>query len=249
MKLYRTFPVLTIDDGDAVKTRKFHDPVYIGDPVNTVRLWSEMCVDEIVCLDITEQRRPLSERIETISAIVNEAFVPVSFGGGIDSFDSADRIIGLGIEKVVLGWAGASTRELLDAIASRHGAQAVSCCIDYSGDSSTRRELAKRGKAVVLRAEVSSIVRSLSFGGVGEVILQCVDRDGQFSGYDIELAKSISSESPVPVVLLGGAGSSGDFDSAHKIGCSAAAGSLYVFRGKSSQVLIGNPVFDDRNNG
>jgi cyclase len=241
----RVFPVLSISEGAAVKTRRFNSPIYIGDPVNTVRLWSEMCVDEIVCLDISENREPLAERIADVSAIVEEAFVPLSYGGGIESVSSAARLFRLGIEKVVLGWSGRKTLSLVESIAARYGSQAVSCCLDYSSDVRTIRNMERRGKTVVPAKQVPPVVGVLSRSGVGEIIIQCVDRDGQRCGYDLELASIMTKVTTTPLVVLGGAGDSLDVVAAHSSGCSAAAGSLFVFRGRSDQVLIGNPFLDN----
>lgn len=244
MNSQRVISFLTIDNGSAVKTRRFESPTYIGDPVNTVRLWSEMCVDEIACVDISERRAPVSERTNEISAMVDEAFVPLSIGGGIASLYDAESLFGLGIEKVILGWSASRTLSLADAIATRYGSQAVSCCIDYTYVGTQIVTLGNRGKEVVEAREVAKIVRSLSASGIGEFIVQCVDRDGEFCGYDLQLAAEVFREAKSPVVVLGGCGDVGDVTNAHRIGCAAAAASVFVFRGKTRQVLIGNPFRD-----
>lgn len=236
----RIFPVLTIDSGLAVKTSKFSSPRYIGDPINTVRLWSALCVDEIVCLDISQDRRTLEERLDEIAGIVNESFVPLAFGGGVKSLDNAESLFQLGIEKVVIGWHGSNTVSLLENIAAQFGSQAVSCCIDYSYFASKlKRTLAS--KNIVDALEVNSILHELSQSKVGEIIVQCVDRDGQMNGFDLLKASEIRPLVSVPLVLLGGGGDLKDVSEVHKLGCAAACGSMFMFRGKSAQVLIGNP--------
>lgn len=241
----RVFPVLTLCDGDAVKTRRFSSPIYLGDPVNTVRLWSDMCVDEIVCLDISRNRQPLDQIVDELSGIVNEAFVPLSFGGGIKSCAAAKRIFDLGIEKVIVGWEGSNSLELLEEIAGQFGSQAVSCCIDYSYSDLALDNLQAQGKTHVVHAvTVPAIVNQVSNARVGEIVVQCVDRDGELSGYDLELAMKIRGAVSVPLVLLGGAGNVSDVQAVHNLGCSAAASSLYSLRGKSREVLIGNPFLD-----
>lgn len=241
----RVFPVLTICDGVAVKTRKFSSSIYLGDPVNTVRLWSEMCVDEIVCLDISEYRQTADQNLKGISAIVNESFVPLSYGGGIKSVAFAEKLFGLGIEKVVIGWEGPDSLLLIEEIALQFGNQAVACCIDYSYSDFAINSLQIRGKRVVVRADkVLDVVSQLSYARAGEIIVQCVDRDGEQCGYDLQILSEIQGAVSTPLVLLGGAGSLSDVHAVHELGISAAASSLYVLRGKSYQVLIGNPFLD-----
>lgn len=233
--------MLTIDDGVAVRTKRFRPSIYIGDPGNAVRLWSDMCVDEIVCLDISERRSPIKERIDGIAAIVEEAFVPVSYGGGIDTVESARMLFDLGIEKIVLGWQGPESLSLLESVASRYGGQAVCCCIDYSRSASEIATLISRGKYVIGADHVSDIVQVVGNSDVGEVIIQCVDRDGTMSGFDMAIVSPELASVRIPLVMLGGAGRPEDVHAIHRLGLSAAAGSLYCLRGMTSQVLIGNP--------
>lgn len=241
MSLNRVFPVLTVLNGDAVKTRQFESPIYLGDPVNTVRLWSDLCVDEIVYLDISEVREPLSHRLALLTSIAEEAFVPLSVGGGVTSEGDAACLFSLGIEKVVIGWSGVQTLSLVSTLAVRFGSQAISVCVDYSYFNSTIKSLERRGKFVIPSSQLNSTLATLVSAGAGEIIVQCVDRDGMLDGFDSEQLSQLVSLVSVPLVLLGGDGNVEHVKQAHQLGFAAAAGRLFSFSGSSDQVLIGNP--------
>jgi cyclase len=217
----------------------------VGDPVNTVRLWSEFCVDEIVCLDISETREKLSSRLTQITAIIEEAFVPVAFGGGIDSLEQAHRLFDLGIEKVVIGWEDLATGELVDTVAAHYGSQAVACCLDYSYSWELCDWTKNRRKRVLHVTELYSAITAMGRTNVGEIILQCVDREGEMNGLDLAVASEVHESVDVPLVLLGGVGSVEHIKSAHRVGCSAGAGSLFTFRTNTRQVLLGNPLLNE----
>lgn len=206
-------------------------------------MWSELCVDEIMCLDISERRASMAERIRDIASIVEEAFVPLSYGGGVDTVESAEMLLQLGIEKIVIGWEGTDSLELIASVASRYGSQAVCCCVDYSRSSSEIAELSARGKYVIGAEHVSEVVRVIGSSGAGEVVVQCVNRDGTMSGFDRAIVGPELASTVIPVVILGGIGGVEDVNEIHGLGFSAAAGSLFCLRGRTSQVLIGNPFF------
>jgi cyclase len=235
-----------MDEGQLSKTTKFADPRYVGDPVNTVRLFSEKGADEIVLLDVGAGPAGRPPDMATLSALAAEAFMPLAYGGGIGTVDQAQAVLDLGIEKVVLGRGAVESPELLAGIAERSGAQSVVACIDYASRSLGRgqRVVTRRGRE---RHDVDPVTqaRRCVDAGAGEVLLQSVERDGTQAGYDLETIRAVSDAVPVPVIACGGAGSLEDLQQAVAAGASAVAvGSMFTFHGRHRAVLITYPTED-----
>ena len=239
----RFIPVMLIEQRQAVKTQQFKNPTYIGDPVNTTRIFSEKGVDELIVLDITatQKREPLD--VSFISRIAEEAFMPFSYGGGIKTLNDAQRLFEVGIEKVILGWTGEETLELMNEIAHVFGVQAISVCVDVSSATKVVKKNKKDGKHIELRSDAAVVVQRIQNSGSGEIILQNVDFDGMMTGMDIELITQICESARVPVVALGGAGSIDHMAEAVVSGASAvASGSAFVFHDAERAVLINYPT-------
>jgi cyclase len=241
----RVIPILLIDrDARLVKTVRFSARTYIGDPINAVRIFNQKEVDELILLDIDAARERRKPAYATIESIVSEAFMPVAYGGGIRTADEIGRLLRLGIEKVVLSTAAFERPALVTEAAERHGNQAIAVCLPVKrGLLGHYRVKTKSGcEEIGLSPEVaaSSVVER----GAGELIIYSIDRDGTFQGYDLALLKRVSEAVRVPVVACGGAASIEDFKRAvvHG-GCQAvAAGSMFVYQGKTRGVLITYPT-------
>lgn len=243
LSLSRVIPVLLIDKGKLVKTTKFKNPNYIGDPVNAVKIFNDKEVDEVVLLDITatkEQREPDYDKIEEICS---EAFMPFAYGGGINSLDQVDRLFQLGIEKVVLNSTLNSNLGLVKQISEKYGAQSVVASIDVKKSLFGRYTAYSHSGQKKIKQPIQNYLQSILDAGVGEVFLNSIDRDGTFSGYDLELIGQFSKIAAVPIVACGGARSLDDFKWAINSGASAvAAGSLFVYRGVQKGILINYPT-------
>jgi imidazole glycerol-phosphate synthase subunit HisF len=241
----RIMPVLLMQgDGLLYKTQKFRNPKYVGDPRIAVKIFNDKGADEIVLLDITagaEKRRPNFKLIEEIAS---EAFMPMAYGGGIASFEDAKNIFSLGIEKVVLNSIAFEKPGLLTQIAEFSGIQSVVCSID------ARKDIFGRWRAFALAGRQKTSVdpvahaRSMEAAGAGEILINAIDRDGTFQGYDAELCQMIAEAVSVPVIACGGAGKIRDCVSIiRETGVSAAAaGSIFVFQGPHRAVLIKFPT-------
>jgi len=237
----RIIPVLLLDGRRLVKTRRFTEPRYVGDPVNAVRIFNIKEVDELVILDLkaASDARP---DFALIREIASEAFMPVTYGGGVRTIEDMARLFDLGIEKVSLGYAAVKTPELLTAAAQRFGRQSIVVCIDVKRRFLGRCGVAtNRGRDLGDR-EPEAFARVCVAAGAGEIFIQSIDRDGTRKGYDLDLISRVLAAVDVPVVACGGAGSLEDLRSVIQIGASgAAAGSLFVFHGKLEAVLISYP--------
>ncbi len=240
----RVIPCLLIKGNGLVKTKKFKDPVYVGDPVNAMRIFSEKEVDEIVVLDIDASREGREPNYELIAEMAGEAFMPMAYGGGIQCLDQVQRLIRLGIEKVVINTAAFSSMEFIRAAADIFGSQAIVGSVDVKRNLLGGYRIVAKSATLDTKAPLEDHVQRLISAGVGEILLNSVDRDGMMNGYDLDLIRSITSKVNVPVVACGGAGSVEHLSQAvHEAGASAvAAGSMFVFFGKHRAVLINYPA-------
>jgi cyclase len=240
----RLIPVLLLnEDGVLVKTVKFGSPRYIGDPINAIRIFNDKGVDELFVLDIAAARWRIRPRFELIRDMASEAFMPVGYGGGLETIEDVKTVLRLGLEKVVFSTAAFKNPLLIEEAAERFGSQAVVVSVDY-------RQSMFRGP----RVAVQSGTRLLPFGpdeaaaravrsGAGEILLMSIDRDGTKQGYDIDTVRRIASAVPVPVVACGGAGSLQHVRDVLLQGraSAAAGGSIFVYYGRRSAVLINVP--------
>lgn len=240
----RIIPCLLLRNQGLVKTRKFKDPVYVGDPINAVRIFSEKEVDELVILDIDASREAREPNYELVAEIAGECFMPVGYGGGIKTLAQVRKLIRCGIEKVVINSAAVESTVVISEAAAVFGNQAVVGAIDVRRTFlGGYRVFAKSGtQETKLRPEDHAT--ALVAAGAGEIFLNNIDCDGQMQGYDIELIKRVSASVNVPVVACGGAGTLDHMREAmSESGASAvAAGSMFVFHGKHRAVLISYPT-------
>jgi cyclase len=238
----RIIPCLTMQHMDMVKTIHFKNPRYIGDPVNSVRIFNNKDVDEMCILDITatiERREP---DFGFLHEIASEAFMPLGYGGGIKTLSQAKEIFRIGYEKVVLNSLIFDDPEEVKRIVDFAGSQSVVASIDYKRDLFgkcgviTHCGRNKTGKAV------DEAIRYAEDLGIGEIILTSIDHEGQMEGYDLKVMQKIGRNIQVPVILNGGAGSIDDIAEALKRGADAVAvSSFFVYYGSNRAVLINMP--------
>lgn len=242
MARVRIIPVLLLDKGGVYKTVKFKNPVYIGDPINAVKIFNEKFADEILLLDYTAsaEKRPID--FKKIAEIAGEAFMPMAYGGGIKNFTDAKKVFDAGFEKVVLNTALFSNINVVNEIASVYGAQSVVASIDVKKNILGKSRVFNKAGQAISKKEPADWARELTRAGAGEIIINSVDKDGTWSGYDLPLIQEIAQAVSVPVVACGGASSVDDLRRAIEAGASAvAAGSMFVFQKKGMGVLINFP--------
>lgn len=239
----RVIPVLLLKNGGLYKTVKFKEPRYIGDPINSVRIFNEKEVDELAFIDISATPAGSGPDFDVIEQIAGEAFMPMAYGGGISTFDHVERILGLGFEKVIFNTACFDNPGLLTKTASVYGNQAVLACIDVKRTMLGKYEMYTHSGAKKRAGNLVDHVKAIQSAGAGEFCINSIDRDGTMKGYDIDLIKIVTSASSVPVISLGGAGTVADFQSAVVNGgaSAVAAGSMFVYKGVHRAVLINYP--------
>jgi imidazole glycerol-phosphate synthase subunit HisF len=244
----RIIPVLLLHRNQLYKTVRFGDPKYVGDPRNAVRIFNDLGADELVLLDIDASREKNPPNFELIEEIVSEAFMPVGYGGGIADFESARRILRIGVEKIVLCTAAAANPELIRESSKAFGAQSVVGCIDARKQRFRGYQCFTRSGNQRLPQTPVELANAFVAAGVGEIMINSIDRDGTFEGYDLGLLKEIAASVSVPVIACGGAESYEDLGRVvHEAGASAAAaGSLFVFQRPHRAVLITFPTEAER---
>jgi len=240
----RLIPCLLVQNGGLVKTVNFANHKYVGDPINAVRIFNEKEVDELVVLDIDATIKHAEPDYQLISHLASECRMPLCYGGGVQTVTQIEKIISLGVEKVAVSSAVIENPKLISDAAIRVGSQSLVVVIDVR-----KTGLLCRHEVVTHNGSRRTGLNPVEFAsymaelGAGEIVINSVDRDGEMKGYDLDLVEQVRQKINLPLTVLGGAGSLDDFreliDRFGLIG--AAAGSLFVFKGKYRAVLINYP--------
>lgn len=238
----RIIPVLLLQGSGLVKTTQFKDPRYIGDPINTVRLFNNFAADELIVLDINATRERRTMHFDLIERIGSEAYMPFAVGGGFTTVEQMRKAIRAGAEKVILNSAAVNL-ELIREASQELGSQSVVASIDVKKGWFGGRVVYTVGGTKRCALPLIEYAQRLSAAGVGELIINPIDRDGMMQGYDLELIRSVTESVSLPVIALGGAGNLQDCrDAIVKGGAhAAAAGSLFIYHGARRAVLINYP--------
>jgi cyclase len=247
----RIIPCLLLHKGGLVKTQYFKNSQYVGDAINAVRIFNEKEADELMIFDIDATANNVAPDFELIAKLAAECRMPLCYGGGVTSADQAARIVDMGVEKVAISAAGIANPALLKEIAAVVGRQSVVAVLDVrkrTGLFAKGYEVCIHNGKTALKLEPVSLAKQLQEAGAGEIVINSVDRDGQMQGYDLELATQIKKALKVPVTFLGGAGSLDHLlELVSAVGVvGAAAGSLFVFKGKYRAVLINYPTKEQK---
>jgi cyclase len=238
----RVIPVLLLNGRSLVKTQKFRQPKYIGDPVNAIRIFNDKEVDEIIFLDISASKTGAAPNFDLIKIIASECFMPLTYGGGIAKVEHASRLFEIGAEKVCIQTAALSSPSLVTQIAMRYGSQSVVVSIDIKHDWFGKPRLYKSAVGGLRKDHWIEMIKVLVEAGAGEVVLNSVDRDGTLKGPDLSLIRTAANAIQVPLIALGGVASLADIRAAVDAGASAvAAGSYFVFHGPHKAVLLTYP--------
>jgi cyclase len=241
----RITPCLLVRDGGLVKTVKFGDAKYVGDPINAVKIFNEKEADELVVLDIDATTKTAEPDFKMIARLAVECRMPLCYGGGVKTAQQAKRIIGLGVEKVAVSSAAIENPKLLAEIGDEIGSQSVVVVLDVKKRSFGRgyEVCTHNGRKPTGRDPVSVAAEAKALGA-GEIVVNSIDHDGMMKGYDLDLAKQVRAATRLPMTVLGGAGSLADIgkliEACGVLG--AAAGSLFVFKGTYKAVLINYPA-------
>ena len=238
----RIIPTLLIDDRDLIKTVQFGKRTYLGDPINAVKIFNRKRIDELSILDIGATKNQKEPDYEILKDIASEAFMPLSYGGGITSLDQVQELLKIGYEKVVLNTAFVRKPELVTKSAELFGSQSIVASIDAKKKNSEYKCYISDGVEETKWNPVD-LAREAERLGAGEIIINSIDNDGMMNGYDINLVKSVADVVSIPVIAIGGAGGIEDLKRVLQDGHAhaAAGGSMFVYYGKLKAVLITAP--------
>ena len=245
----RIIPCLLIHNKGLVKTVNFKNPKYVGDPINAVKIFNEKEVDELIVLDIDATKENKGPNLKMIKNLADECRMPFCYGGGITSVEQAKKIISLGVEKVALSYSALNNISLCQEIGDVIGNQSVVVVLDvkkrkiFGGYDIYTHNGTKKSNW-----KLNDLISKLEEIGIGEIVINSIDNDGVMQGYDLPLIESIREKCSMPITVIGGAGSIQhikDLISKFKI-IGAAAGSLFVFKGKYKAVLINYPNREER---
>jgi cyclase len=239
----RLIPLLLIENENLIKTINFQNPIYLGDPINALKIFNEKEVDEVCIIDKSATVNGINFKL--LEDLANEAFMPLSYGGGITNLSDAKKIINIGFEKIIINKFSFRSLDLIKEISEELGSQAVVVSIDYISDGKGNRYCCYDGAKFKTKIDPLTHALNVSKHGAGELLITSIDHEGKMNGFDYSFIEKVTKLLNVPVIAHGGAG---NFSQIKKViydhGASAVAiGSLFVFFGKKRGILINYPSF------
>jgi cyclase len=240
--LKRIIPTLLVENKELIKTVKFSNPTYIGDLLNSVKIYNELEVDELCILDKSARKNGINYKM--IQEFANESFSPVSYGGGISKLEQIEELLRIGIEKTII-CSSAVNYDFVSSAVKTFGSSTISVCLDYKIINSIRTICIANGRRNT-NIDAISFFENLSNLNVGEIIIQSIDNDGTYNGYDLSFLRDISAKCKNPIVISGGCRDLMDIKNAFECGASgAAAGSLFVYYTSLKGILINYPTQEE----
>ena len=240
----RVIPVLLLKNKGLYKGIEFKNHSYVGDPINTIKLFNDKEVDELVILDIEASKENKEIDFEYLEELATEAFMPMAYGGGIKTLEDGKRIFSLGYEKIVLNTNAILNHKLIIELVELFGSQSVLFSLDYKKSLFGTNIYIKSGSEKT-KGNLKETALLMEKIGIGEIILNSIDNDGKMTGYDIKILSEISKEVNIPVIIAGGAKTIEDFKIAKENGASAcAASSMFIYHGPHRAVLISYPNYN-----
>jgi len=239
----RFIPLLLLAHGALVKTVRFADSNYVGDPINIVNIFSTLEADEVMVVDIEAAVGRRGPDYALLRQIASEAQVPFGYGGGIGTVEDVREVLAAGVEKVVVSTAAVENPGLITAAADLAGSQAIVVAMDVKADARGLPRITARSGTVMTDIDPVAHARRVQDLGAGEILLMSVDRDGTFEGYDLDLIRRVASAVTIPVIACGGAGKRSDLRRAIVEGgaSAAAAGSIFVYQKSNRSVVVNYP--------
>lgn len=243
----RIIPILLLSGNNLVKTRQFKNELYVGDAINTVRIFNELEVDELILLDIHAGiKNKINKNL--LLQISKESFMPLVYGGGINTVEDASLIFNLGFEKISLNTSVFQNESLINDLVNRFGSQAIVCSIDIKKNFFKKRYIWNKKLGFQKKLNIIEFIKDLERIGVGEILLTFVDRENEWNGLEIDLTNEICKNISIPLIVNGGIGSEEHIKKGLLSGASAVGiGSFVVYQKKDMGVLVNFPKIEKIN--
>lgn len=243
----RVIPVLLLQDGGLVKGERFKKHRYVGDPINAVRIFNEKEVDELAFLDISARANRQEPDYRLIEDVASEAFMPIAYGGGVNSVSQVERLFRSGVEKVIINTHFFIQPELIKDCSRIAGSQSIVVSMDVKKSFFGRYEVYTHNASRKTGLDPVTYAKKAEAMGAGELVLTSIHREGTAKGYDLDLIKQVSNAVSIPVIAQGGAASLADFNVAVRSAkaSAVAAGAFFTFHGKHKAVLLTYPSYND----
>lgn len=243
MREARVIVTVLLDDGGLYKTHKFGEPRYIGDPVNAIKIFNDKYIDEMCILDITATREGRAPDWDILKQMATQAFFPLSYGGGLRSVDDVRTLFSIGFEKAVFTSALIDNDELVKGAVKKFGQSAITGYVNVKKKVFGGYRVFDYRTDKVLSTSLDAFLKFAQGLGVGEIIVNAVDRDGTMEGYDWPLVNVLGDDLSTPIVMSGGAAGLADFKKvlSGKTVDSCAGGACFVFYGPLNAVLLNYP--------
>ncbi len=246
MLKHRVIPCLLLRNGGLVKTLKFADAKYVGDPINAIRIFNDKEVDELMVLDITATKENKEPNYALIEQFASECFMPLTYGGGIKTMEQAQKLFNLGIEKICLQTSVLEDLSLVKNLSDKWGSSSILVSVDVKKNWMGQPKLYSSATGKTIDKKWTDYLLEAVNAGAGEIVLNAVDKDGTMKGMDTELIKEAAKILSVPLVAVGGVGSLADIKAAVDAGANAvSAGAFFVFQGPHRAVLITYPKYKE----
>ncbi|MFN4054705.1 MAG: AglZ/HisF2 family acetamidino modification protein [Alishewanella aestuarii] len=246
MLKHRVIPTLLLSGGGLVKTRKFANPSYVGDPINAIRIFNDKEVDELIVVDIEASKLGREPDYKLIEEFASECFMPLTYGGGVKTPEQAARLFSLGVEKVCIHSAALEDLNLISEFSGRFGAQSVAVSVDVRRNLFGSLRLYNAVNKKNCPENWLDYLQRVQLAGAGEILLNAVHKDGTLTGPDLEMIKAASVKLSIPLIAMGGVASLTDIKSVVESGADAvAAGAFFVYHGRHRAVLISYPKYHE----
>ena len=244
----RVIPCLFLKNSGLVKGKEYRNHKYVGDPINTIKIFNAKEVDEIIVLDIAATKEKKGPNFSLIEEFSSECFMPLCYGGGIRTIQQARTLFSLGVEKVCLQSSVYSDLKLIKEIANEYGSQSVVVSIDIKKNWLKKESLYNASSGQILRKSYMDLIKECIEAGAGEIIIGSVNHEGNMRGMNLNLISKVSNFSTVPVIASCGVGEMNDIKLASEAGANAVAvGSFFIYHGPHRAVLITFPTNEELN--
>ncbi|MBS5985895.1 imidazole glycerol phosphate synthase subunit HisF [Clostridium sp.] len=208
MHTKRIIPCLDVKEGRVVKGVNFVGLKDVGNPVDLAEYYYKAGADELVFLDITATHEGRGIMRRVVERVAEKIFIPFTVGGGLKDLEDIKEILRAGADKVSLNSAAVRDKQLIKKGAYYFGNQCIVLAVDAKKrDDNTGWNVVINGGRIDTGIDALRWIEEGARLGAGEILLTSMEADGTKKGFDIELTKSVSNITNVPVIASGGCGS------------------------------------------